>query len=309
MIDANTSRLILLAGLALSLLAPAAVNAEGIQDHIGDTIAGTDLAPGQAMFDQEHHSDYVRPALEVLTGRSLPENMSNSEALALVREQLAALPQPAMQPSLQGELSIPRWFLDGYANFQPSMLSRSRYLNGVQKGSLQAQGDIAALYGFWSCYDAEWFVLSRNPAPRAWLSAVLLSYPAEWQRLDQETAEALHARLVTPLQTKDEAYREIDNWIKAFKAADGVFLKPKVRDVLVQEFVFQAGIESDERYYMEHAWDRVQVPAGLGLERGDFMLMCALCLEFAPQLAADPACPEQLNWFRDFFIAQSSSLR
>jgi hypothetical protein len=304
-----TLRLILLQSLGCLLLATGLAQAEGIHEHIPQQNRDGELAEGQSYFDHEHHSDYVRPALEQLTGSTLREGISEQEIIALIRDELAALPQPAMQPSLQGELSIPKWFLDGYAGFQPSMLARSRYLNGVQKGSLQAQGDIAALYGFWSCYDAEWFVLSRNPATRAWLSAVLLSYPAEWQRLNRESSAELHARLVRPLQTKDEPYREIDNWIKAFKASDGVFLKPKVRDVLVQEFVFQAGMESDERYYMEHAWDRVQVPAGLGLARADFMLMCALCLEFAPQLAADPACPGQLAWFRDFFIEESERLR
>ncbi|MEZ5336704.1 MAG: hypothetical protein R3F46_00435 [bacterium] len=303
----RTSAIRLLAALlAVCCLLPAAARAEGIYDHISGTIAGSDLAPGQPYFDQVHDASWVAPALERLSGQTLGSEISNGQAIALIQAELASLPEVAVKQNRMAELPIPQWFSQGYSTNQPTRLAKSRYMNGVLDGSLQMQPDIAALYGFWCCYDAEWFVLSSKPELRAWLGAVMLSYADDWQRLDSESAEALHARLVTPIQTKDEPYREIDNWIHAFKSTDGVFLKPKVRDVLVQEFVHQSGMESDTRYFSEQGWDSFELPGPVGLEKDDFMLLTALVLEFAPQLAADPATPEQIGWVREFLIRDSA---
>lgn len=293
------------AALGALLLLPAAAQAEGIHEHIGDTIAGTDLAPGQHYFDQTHDSSWVAPALERLTGQSIGEEISKGDALALIKAELAALPEVTVMSNKMAELQIPRWFTNGYSAYQPTKLAKSRYFNGVIDGSQQMEPDLAALYGFWCCYDAEWFVLSSTPELRAWLGAVMLSYADDWQRLDAESAESLHARLVKPRQTNDEPFREIDNWIKAFKSTDGVFLKPKVRDVLVQEFVHQAGMETDQRYFSQQGWSSFELPGPVGLDKPDFMLMTALVLEFAPQLAADPATPQQIGWFREFLIRDS----
>ncbi|MCB1186640.1 hypothetical protein KDL29_05670 [bacterium] len=292
--------------LAVSIMLPAAASAEGIYDHISGTIAGSDLAPGQPYFDQKHDASWVAPALERLSGQAIGDSVSNGEAIGMIQAQLSALPEVAVMSNMMAELPIPQWYLDGYRDNQPTRLAKSRYMNGVIDGSLKMEPDIAALYGFWCCYDAEWFVLSSDPELRAWLGAVMLTYADDWKRLDSESADELHNRLVKPLQTKDEPYREIDNWIHAFKSTDGVFLKPKVRDVLVQEFIHQAGMQSDERYFSKQGWDSFELPGAVGISKSDFMLMTALVLEFAPQLAADPATPEQIGWFREFLIRDSA---
>ena len=214
--------------LATVLLLPATASAEGIHEHIGDTIAGTDLAAGQHYFDQEHDSAWVAVALASLLGDEVRMDLSNGEAMDLIKAELGELPDVLVMQDRMAEMPIPRWFTRGYSAKQPTKLARSRYLNGVIDGSLQMEPDIAALYAFWSCYDAERFVLSGDPGMRAWLGAAMLTYGDDWQRLNAESADQLHARLVQPLQTRDEQYREIDNWIKAFKSSDGVFLKPKV---------------------------------------------------------------------------------
>lgn len=291
--------------LALAMLLPAAAGAEGIDEHISGTIAGTDLAPGQPYFDQEHDSSWVAPALARLTGTPEQATVKNGEAIAAIEAYLATLPEVAVMQDRMAELPIPRWFLDGYSRFQPTKVAKSRYLNGVIDGSQEMEPDIAALYAFWCCYDAEWFVLSSTPEMRAWLGTAMLEYGDDWRRLDAETEEELHARLVAPRQTRDEPFREIDNWIRSFKSTEGVFLKPKVRDVLVQEFVHQAGMDSDTRYFMEKGWDSFDLPGNLQLEKTDFMLLTALVLEFAPQLAADPACPDQIGWVREFLKRDS----
>ncbi|MCB1221480.1 MAG: hypothetical protein H7A35_04580 [Planctomycetales bacterium] len=292
--------------LAVSIMLPAAASAEGIYDHISGTIAGSDLAPGQPYFDQKHDASWVAPALGRLSGQAMGDSVSNGEAIAMIQAQLASLPEVAVMQNKMAELPIPQWYLTGYRDNQPTKLAKSRYMNGVLDGSLEMEPDIAALYGFWCCYDAEWFVLSSDPELRAWLGAVMLSYADDWQRLDSESAESLHNRLVKPIQTKDEPYREIDNWIHAFKSTDGVFLKPKVRDVLVQEFVYQSGMQSDERYFSQRGWDSFELPGPVGISKEDFMLMTALVLEFAPQLAADPATPQQIGWFREFLVRDSA---
>ena len=199
--------------LAVSIMLPAAASAEGIYDHISGTIAGSDLAPGQPYFDQKHDASWVAPALGRLSGQAMGDSVSNGEAIAMIQAQLASLPEVAVMQNKMAELPIPQWYLTGYRDNQPTKLAKSRYMNGVLDGSLEMEPDIAALYGFWCCYDAEWFVLSSDPELRAWLGAVMLSYADDWQRLDSESAESLHNRLVKPIQTKDEPYREIDNWM------------------------------------------------------------------------------------------------
>ena len=64
-------------------------------------------------------------------------------------------------------------------------------------------------------------------------------------------------------------------------------------------------MESDERYFSVEGWDSFELQGPVGIEKDQFMLLTALVLEFAPQLAADPDCPAQIGWFREFLIRDS----
>lgn len=263
------------------------------------------VRPGQKYFDQHHNDAWAWDALSELGGTrpadsATPEQMAAATARLLANlpaygEKSAAIVQP-----------IPEWFMQGYLRYKGASVAKSRYFDGVDAGTLQPNADIAALYAYWSLYDAEWFSLSRRPGFKAWLSAVALTYPPQWIRLQGESASALHSRLVTPLQTPDEPWREIDNWINNFTAPVssgelGAFIKPKVRDALVQELLAAAGEETDPRFYEQRAY-KAAAPERIGLNDRQFFLLGALTLEYFQELyAADPNLKQTL-FFRDYFV-------
>jgi hypothetical protein len=262
------------------------------------------LSPGYAgkpYFDQEHHDDYVLPAIGELTGSMPPASASRAELAQIVAGLLGDLPEYGQKEVAMVKPAIPEWFLSGYLSLNPTSVSHSRYLDSVAAHEMAANGEIGALYAFWCVYDAEWFSLSRHADYKAWLSAVLLQYPPKWQDLRGETSASLHDRLVAPLQTPDEPYREIDNWINNFTSNNEAFAKPKVRDALVQELVGQAGMEADTRFVMDAAYGG-PTPDGLGLSVREFYLLAALSLEFFQELYELDPQDKQLLHFRDYFI-------
>lgn len=252
-------------------------------------------------FDQEHHDEYVREALYELTGTAPRPDASRDELAGIVSDVLDTLPVYGQKEVAMVQPAIPQWFLAGYLALNPASVSHSRYLDGVAAGELAANADIGALYAFWCVYDAEWFSLSRHADHKAWLSAVLLGFPPQWGALKGESADSLHSRLVAPLMTPDEPYREIDNWINNFTRYDGAFAKPKVRDALVQELIMRGGLEGDVRYFDDSAYDG-PVPADLGLSERQFYLLAALSLEFFAELYEQQPATKQLFHFRDYFV-------
>ncbi|GEM_PF-2354573 len=256
---------------------------------------------GRSYFDQEHHEEYVREALHELTGTMPRPDATREELAAIVLGVLDTLPvygerQVAMVPP-----PIPEWFLDGYQTLEPTSVSHSRYLDGVLAGEMAPSADIGALYSFWCVYDAEWFSLSRHADHKAWLSAVLLHFPPQWNALKGESETGLHNRLVWPLQTPDEPFREIDNWINNFTKYEGAFAKPKVRDALVQELITQGGLEGDVRYFDDSAYDG-PAPGHLGLSERQFYLLAALSLEYFAEIYEQDPDAGQLGHFRDYFV-------
>ncbi|MCH7471604.1 hypothetical protein IIA79_01440 [bacterium] len=256
---------------------------------------------GLTTFDMEHSEEYVLDAIEELTGSRPPENVNREDLALATLELLNDLPPYGQKQTQEIRPAIPRWFLTGYTRLQPRFVAHSRYLDAVIEGSLLPSSDIGALYAFWCMYDAEWFALSRNAGYKAWLSAVMLSYPPHWQRLHTEPEWTLHDRLVAPLQTPDEPYREIDNWINNFSKSNGAFVKPKVRDALVKELLAQAGMETDERFYDDEAYGG-PTPRGLGLADREFFLLAALCLEYFQEIYELEPDGKQALHFRDYFL-------
>lgn len=257
--------------------------------------------PGQPYFDQQHHDEYVVPAIAELTGSTPPADSSRAELAQIVAGLLDDLPEYGQKEVAMVKPPIPEWFLNGYLKLNPTCVSHSRYLDAVNAGALKPNADIGALYAFWCVYDAEWFAVSRHADYKAWLSAVLLDFPPQWQALRGESAASLHDRLVAPLQTPDEPYREIDNWINNFNSYSEAFAKPKVRDALVQELIGQAGMDADTRFVMDPAYGG-PTPKGLGLSVREFYLLAALSLEFFQELYELDPQSKQLLHFRDYFI-------
>ena len=252
-------------------------------------------------FDQEHDETYIWDVLEELSGHRPAAGATREQLAAATIDLLAELPAYGQKQTPAIEPAVPRWFMDGYLSFNPTSISHSRYLDAVWHGDYAVNPDIVALYTAWSTYDAEWFVLSRHADFKAWFTAMLLTFAPDWHRLSGEEEWALHNRLVVPLQTPDEPYREIDNWITNFTKVEGSFLKPKVRDALVQELLSEAGLETDIRYYDDAAYEG-PTPGGLGLTDRQFYLLAALAVELHYEIYAQSTQKEILH-FRDYFLS------
>lgn len=262
------------------------------------------VAAERMYFDMEHKYAYAWDALEQLTGRRPTASASRSDLAAATLEVLRGLPRYGEKETAQVRPAIPAWFTDGYRAFQPTMVAKSRYFNALDAGQYQPGADYATLYSYYCMYDAEWFALAMHPDYKAWLGAVLLTYPPAWDALSGENAEALHAQLVAPLQTPDEQYREIDNWIKRFTDEGTPMIKPKAQDALVGELLHNAGMQVDERFLMDTGWNAAP-PVTTGLDAKKWALLSALCLEFAPELyRLDPDSKQQL-YVRDWLVQLS----
>jgi len=267
-----------------------------------------EVKPGQIYFDQRHNDSWADDALQEVSGSAAPKGATPSQMAELVYAELGKLPTFGEKSVARLE-PIPAWFLEGYQRYKGNSVQPSRYFNGVGDGTLEPNSDIAALYAYWSLYDAEWFSLSRQPGFKAWLSAVALTYPPQWIGLQRESRDQLHERLVAPLQTADEPYREIDNWIKSFKSQDnvgghgelGAFIKPKVRDALVQELLASAGMQTDARFYEQRAY-KSAAPNRTGLDDKQFFLLGALTLEYFQEIYAAHPDTKQPLYFREFFV-------
>jgi hypothetical protein len=265
-------------------------------------------AEGRAYFDQEHDEDFAYQALAELSGKQLPSGSTRQAFAKAVLTELDKLPRYGQKETANIKPQIPQWFLDGYRRFEPTTVARSRYLNGVLAGTLPADADRAGLYAFWCVYDAEWFTLSRKADYKAWLSAVMLSYPPQWFELRSESAANLHARLVSSIQTKDEPFREIDNWINAFTKHSDAFAKPKVRDALVDELLAKGGLEADTRMFEDKAYSGPK-PSSLGLSQQQFFLLAALVVEYYQEIYELTPATKQPLYFRDYFLGVFHSVK
>lgn len=264
--------------------------------------------PHTGFVDVEHDDSFAYSALEQVSGERLPSGSTRGDFARSVLAELSTLTPYGEKQTANVRGAIPDWFLDGYRHFAPRSLAKSRYLDGVIAGRLPADADTAAVYAFYSTYDAEWFSLARNPGFKAWLSAVLLTYPPQWLKLEGESEASLHARLVAPLQTPGEPYREIDNWIGAFTRLEGPFAKPKVRSALVAELLDRGGMDADRRFFEKRAFT-APAPGALGLDDQKFFLLAALTLEYFEEIyALDPATKQPL-YFRDYFLSAYNGLK
>jgi hypothetical protein len=298
------NKMLLFALSLLVLLANSAAAQEQEQkDNETTTTTTTTVTSGGVIVrHNEHSDDYAWDAIEELSGVRPAADASRSElatdVLGLLNDRL---PQYGQKSTPQVRSAIPEWFIDGYTALQPASVARSRYLNGVIDGTYAADDDIAALYAIYSVYDAEWFSLSRHADHKAWLSAVMLTYPPQWQRLTPLTREQLHDTYVAPIQTKNESFLEIDNWIKKATAGEGAFSKPTVRSALVMELLERAGAESDDRFFEDAAYTG-PAPAKLNLSDREFFLTAALTLEFFQEIyELDPQSKQPLH-LRDYFV-------
>ncbi|MBN2081608.1 hypothetical protein JW859_05290 [bacterium] len=256
---------------------------------------------GQPYFDTEHHEEYIQDALRELTGKPPRPDATREELAEITLGLLNDLPEYGQKEVAMVQPPVANWLLAGYRVLNPTCVSHSRYLDAVADQELTGNSEIGALYAFWCTYDAEWFALSRHADYKAWLSAVLVHFPPQWQDLRGESAESLHDRLVVPLQTPDEPYREIDNWINNFAKNSETFIKPKVRDALVQELIDLAGLESDSRYFEDEAYEGL-TPEGLGLSEREFYLLAALTLEFSQEIYELDPTTKQPYHFRQYFL-------
>jgi hypothetical protein len=261
----------------------------------------TEWTEPMTTFNLEHDDDWAPAVLYELRGGRFGPDATPVELAQATLDLLNGLPTYGQKQTAEVRPAIPRWFLDGYTQLNPVNVAHSRYLDAVDSGALAPNGDIGALYAFWCAYDAEWFSLSMHADYKAWFSAVLLHYPPAWQRLRGESEWDLHGRLVAPLQTPDEPYREIDNWINNFVKHGEAFAKPKVRDALVEELLARAGLETDERFYDDPAYSG-PTPSALGLSEREFFLMAALSLEYFQEIYVLEPTGKQILHFRDYFI-------
>lgn len=313
--------------LLLSLLilaAPPVARADEIVDW--NPLTPGALAPGDTRyFDMAYNEAWAREVLAELGGAVAPGASRGDFARAVNAALTAELGTPR-QVAL-ADAPLPSWVLDGYRRFEPRTVARSRWMNDVHarlngqtpvNAKVQVERDIVALYTYYCMYDAEWFNASRNGAFKAWLTALQLTYPGDWQRLNRESKQQLHDRLVAPLQTKDEAYREIDNWITALKNNEGGFTKPLVRRALVEELLQRGGYnppgrdgkpkEMDPRLFEDPAY-RAGAPAGLGLSDREFFLLAALCVEFSGELHLLGPQSSNLKVFADYFTTAFEQAR
>ncbi|MDQ3022830.1 MAG: hypothetical protein M3R04_00370 [bacterium] len=290
----------LIAGLLLAMPAYAA------EQVSSTTTIVKQQGKGKHFFNQKHNDAWAWDALKEVSGSPPPEGATTEQMAALVQAQLDKLPTYGEKATALVQPAAPDWLMEGYSRYNGATVQRNHYFKDVADGSIDPHRDIVALYGYWSLYDAEWFSLSRTPGFKAWLSAVALSYSPDWLRLQGEGRAALHSRLVTPIQTKDEPWREIDNWINNFtlplsSGGLGAFIKPKVRDALVQELLAGAGVEADARMYEQRAYTGA-VPERTGLSERQFFLLGALTLEYFQEIyAANPQTKQPL-FFRDYFV-------
>jgi hypothetical protein len=295
-------RLLLLTVFAFCLLASAA----GAEDRV--SWDPQNRPQGERYFDTKHDESFAYQALQELSGQQPNPGSSRQEIARAVLTELSKLPRYGQKETANIKPPIPQWFLDGYSRFQPTTVARSRYLDGVLGGTFGANADTGALYAFWCVYDAEWFSVSRQADYKAWLSTVMLTFPPQWVALKGESAQSLHARLVAPLQTKDEPLREIDNWIKAFTKEDSAFAKPKVRDALVDELLANGGLEADTRMFEDKAYSG-PTPGSLSLSQHQFFLLAALTMEYYQEIYEQEPGTKQPLYFRDYFLGVFNSLR
>jgi len=260
-----------------------------------------DSSRDKVRFDQEHHEEYIRGVLHEMTGKMPRPDATREELAQITLDLLNKLRTYGERQTAMIEPEIPFWFLRGYESLNPRCVSNSRYFDGVVEGTQLPQSDIAVLYSFWCVYDAEWFSVSRDAEYKAWLSAVMVKYPPLWDALRVSSEEELHDGLVVPLQTPDEPYREIDNWINAYWKNVDAFAKPKVRDALVSELLEAAGVDADERFYDEEAYADAKSSLP-GLTDRQFFLGAALALEFSQEIYRIDPETKQLLHFRDFFV-------
>lgn len=303
-----------LKGIAIALgLCACAIPPAGAEEH--PVFERKSDQPGATVIQYNKHDvSFAWDALEQLSGRRPGAGATRAQLAAATLAVLDSLPKYGQKSVARVEPPIPDWFLKGYRTFSPATVAKSRYLNAVLSGSLEANADTGALFAFWCAYDAEWFNAARNPAYKAWLSAVALSFPPRWLALREggEGEAALKARLQTPLQTKDEPYREIGNWINAFTKLNddrenpsgegGAFIKPKVRSALVGELVQRGGLAYDARLTENPAYSEAapQVP-GLSDKQG--FLLAALCTEFYQEIYEQAPGTKQPLWLRDYFLS------
>jgi hypothetical protein len=307
---------------ALAALASGAVASTGGNDdlHWGPLTKQT-LGPGDVRYFNMSYSDaWAGDALRQL-GATPPGPGATRGDYAKAVYQVLQDKVPATSRSVaRAEPPVPDWLVAGYMKYEPATVAKSRWLNDVVAGlngqaqvnpKVKPDADLAALYAYWCIYDAEWFNAARKPDYKAWLTALQLTYPADWQRLDGESKEQLHSRLAVPLQTKDEPYREIDNWATALKNNHGDFAKPLVRRSLVAELLQRGGVSIpgpdgqpqpvDQRLFQDPAY-KGAVPAGLGLSDQDFFVLAALCVEFSGELNTLSPRLQQLKPFAQYFI-------
>jgi len=297
---------ILLAGLLVVAWASAALADSETSSIIikEQQHSGTGGTP--RFFDQQHNDSWAADALQEVSGTAPPAGATAAQMAELVYAELAKLPTYGEKSVAMMPPAAPDWYMEGYGRYNGATVARSRYFDGVVKGTLEPNADIAALYAYWCLYDAEWFSLSRQPGFKAWLSAVALTYAPQWLRLRGESADQLHTRLVAPLQTPDEPWREIDNWISRFSAPSGsgqlgAFIKPKVRDALVEELIAAAGMDADQRFYEKRAYT-APAPERVGLPDRKFFLLGALTVEYFQELYAAHPDTKQPLFFRDYFV-------
>jgi hypothetical protein len=270
-------------------------------------------------FNMAYNAAWADAALRQLGVTPPPAGSSRGDYAAAVikvlQDRIPDSRQAARMPA-----PVPSWLIDGYLKFQPATVAKSRWMNDVIAGlsgrqqvnpKVRPDVDIAALYTYWCMYDAEWFNAARKPAYKAWLTAIQLYYPADWQLVNMQDKAELHERLVVPLQTKDEPYREIDNWLNTLKTNNADFAKPLVRRSLVEELLQRGGIALpgpggkpqplDQRLFADPAYQG-QVPAGLGLSDQDFFVLAALCTEFSSEINTLQPKLAQLAPFAQYFI-------
>lgn len=271
-------------------------------------------------FDMAYNATWAGDALRQLGATPPGAGASRGDYAKAVWQVLQDKVPATNRTAALAEPPVPGWLLEGYNQFQPATVAKSRWMNDVFAGAtnqpqvnpkVQPDADLAALYAYWCMYDAEWFNAARKPGYKAWLTAVQLTYPAAWQRLNREGKAALHARLVGPLQTKDEPYREIDNWATALENNAGDFAKPLVRRSLVEELLQRGGLSLagadgkpraiDQRLFADPAY-KGAVPGGLGLSDQDFFVLAALSVEFSGELNQLQPDPPQLKPFAQYFI-------
>ncbi len=273
-----------------------------------------------AWFDNEHEDDFIWIALEELSGQRPAANASRSDLAAATLSLLNDLPKYGERQTAALRPPVPTWVTDGFARLGKATLPASRYMKYYTEGSHPefftdptALSDTAALYTFFCMYDAEWFSVTRIPAYKAWLSTVALSYPTQWQKFKGLGQSGLHSRLVTPFQTKDEPWREIDNWITAYTRPelDGepqVFVKPLVRNALVAELLDNAGLDYDHRYLKDLAYES-SAPSLPGYDSRKATLLAALTLELSQEIyEAEPNTAQPL-WLRDWFLERYNAVK